>query len=353
MTLVSLPNPIYFPNFGDMNNAAIIFTSSTLSGAGQYRAYVFSANQDMTLSNVAFRVGAVAGSPTATVTIETLDASGLPSGTLWATNTSGTTGTLTANTFANQALTAAATITKGQVFCVKIAFASGTSFILQHISLQDPFETNLPYAVVNTGTPTKSSLSGGLVPLVALGSSSTVFYRVPGIMPIDSTGGGTFNNSTAGAMRGMVFTIPMNCRAIGVRWHSSNSVGDYNILLMDNSGTELSSSSTAFSGVDSAASTNSTSSAFFDNTVTLTAGTTYRIAVQPTTTTNVNVSSLVMTSTNFKGAFPGQSTLSYATFTTGGGWVDTTTQVPLMDLIIDQVDNGSGGGSSVVGIIGA
>lgn len=351
MTLVSLPNPIYFPNFGNMSNSPNIFTSSTLSTAGHYRANVFSAKEDMIISHVAFRVGAVVGSPTATVSIEALDASGFPSGSAGFGSANGTTGTLTSNTYTTQALGASATITKGQLYCFKIALASGTSIILQHIALGSPFESNLPYAVVNTGTPTKSALSGGLLPLMGLGSSSTTFYNVPGICPIDSTGGGAFNNSTAGAKRGMVFTIPMNCRAIGIRWHSNNNTGDYNVLLMDNGGSELSSSSTAFDGDASAGSVNFTSTVYFDNPVTLTASTAYRIAVEPTTTTNVNVTSLVMSTANYKGAFPGQSTLSYATFTTGGGWVDTTTAVPLMDLIIDQLDNGAGAGNSIGALI--
>jgi hypothetical protein len=69
--------------------------------------------------HVGFRAGTAAGSPTIEVRIETLDASGLPSGTLWATNTNGTTGTVSSNTYVLWALTASASIAKGQMFCVR------------------------------------------------------------------------------------------------------------------------------------------------------------------------------------------------------------------------------------------
>jgi hypothetical protein len=311
-----------------------------MTSAGHYLAYVICAREDMTISHVGFRTGAAAGSPTVEVRIETVDASGMPSGTLWATNTNVTSGTISASANPLQALTAAASITKGQVFCVKVAFASGTSLIIQNLSsLAALFTNSLPYSVANSGTPTKAIIGAGIL---ALGSNSTTFYNVPGFLPVTTYSGNAFNNTNA-AKRGLRFTPPMNCRAIGIRWHNSNASGDFNAVLYDDGGTELSSSSTAFDGDHNSGSANATITVYFDNTVTLTAGTAYRIAIEPSSATNVNVGTYTLPSSDYFSGTPARSNAQYTTFASGS-WTDSTTQLPLMDVILDQIDNGSGSG---------
>lgn len=347
MTLVSLPSPIHWPGIcGSTSGTIGIGTAATLDAAGEYAAYVFCAREDMVVSHVGFRAGIVAGAPTADVRIETLDATGLPSGTLWATDTNGTTGALSSNTYNLQALTASATIAKGQTFCVKIAYASGTSLVVQQLSsFMAPFHSSQPYTVNNTGTPTKGSFNG-LAALIALGSNSTTFYQIPYSIPATAAGAGAFNN-TSSAKRGLRFTPPMDCRAIGMRWHNSNATGDFNAVLYNDAGTELSSSSTAFDGDYSAVTANGTWTVYFDNTVTLDAGTAYRIAIEPTSATNVNVSTITLPSTDYRTAGPAKLTAHYTTFATAT-WDDGATNqavLPLMDVIIDQVDDGTGSGA--------
>ena len=345
MTLVSLPSPISWPAFiGPLTSSVGLFSTATLDAAGEYVSAIFCAREDMTVSHVGFRAGTASGSPTAEVRIETLDASGLPSGTLWATNTNGTTGTISSNTNVLQALTASASITKGKVFCVKILYASGTSVIVQHSAslVGFPINSGLPYMVINTGTPTKSNISNN-APTIALGSSSTTFYQVPGTWPIASVSGNTFNNTNS-AKRGLRFTPPMNCRAIGLRWYNSAQIGDFNAVLYNDAGTELSSSSTAFDGDHNSVNNGGVIVVYFDNAVTLTAGTTYRIAIEPTTSTNVNITTVALPSADYRSASPAGTTAHYTTFATSS-WTDTATDtVPLMEVVIDQIDNGAGSG---------
>jgi hypothetical protein len=353
MTLVSLPSPIYWPGLCGLPTGSVaVGNASTLSSAGHYQSYIFCAKEDMTVSHVEFRAGTATGSPTIEVRIETVDATGLPSGTLWATNTNGTTGTITSNTNVLQALTASASITKGQIFCVMMKYASGTSQVIGAISsFTTPVQSSLPYIVTNTGTPTKSAITTGTSPNLALGSSSTTFYHLPGAFPLSSVTGGGFNNTNS-AKKGLRFTPPMNCRAIGVRWYNQNAAGDYNAIIFNDAGTELSSSSTAFDGDHNAASGSACLSAYFDNTVTLTAGTTYRVAIEPSSATNASVYALVLPSANYRGATAAGTTAHYTTFATAT-WTDTATDtIPLMDIIIDQVDDGTGsGGGGVIGVI--
>jgi hypothetical protein len=347
MTLVSLPSPIHWPGIcgSTASGSPALGNAVTVSAAGHYHAFIFVAREDMTISHVGFRAGTATGSPTIEVRIETVDASGLPSGTLWATNTNGTTGTVTSNTNVLQALTASASITKGQIVCVKIAYASGTSQVIQILNnMMALFHHSLPYYVNHSGSAAKGSMNGSCA-AIALGSSSTTFYQVPGTIPISAAGAGGFNN-TSSAKRGLRFTPPMNCRAIGMRWHNAAATGDFNAVLYNDAGTELSSSSTAFDGDYSAATANGTWTVYFDNTVTLTAGTAYRIAIEPTTTTNANVSTLTLPTTDYRTAGPAKTTAHYTTFATAS-WDDGATNqaiLPLMDVIIDQVDDGTGSG---------
>jgi hypothetical protein len=355
MTLVSLPSPIQWPGIvGATGGGAFLTTVTTLTSAGHYVAYVFVAREDMVVSHVGARVGTVAGSPTLTATVETVDSTtGLPNGAGFGSS-SGTTGTVSSSTYVLQALGASATIPKGSAFAVKFALASGTSVVVSGIgNLAVQVGSSLPYAVLNTGTPTKGDLSA-TAPMFALGSSSTTFYQVPGTLPLSAVSNGAFNNSTAGSKRGLLFTPPMNCRAIGLRWLAESAVGNYNGVLYNNAGSELSSSSTAFGGNVTAASGNRASTIYFDNAVTLTAGTPYRIAIEPTSTTNTNVSTYTLPSANYRSATPAGTTAQYTTFTTAGGWVDSATDtIPVMDVILDQIDDGAGsGGGGVIGVIG-
>jgi hypothetical protein len=353
-TLVSLPSQVAWPGLvGSFNSSPALGTATTLTTAGHYMAYVFVAREDMVVSHVGFRAGSVAGSPTADVRVETVDpTTGLPTGTLWATNTNLVSGTLSANTNLLSALTASATITKGQVFCIKIAYASGTSIGIANINQTSaPQNESLPYVVTNIGTPTKGIFSNNIAN-IAIGSSSTTFYQVAAAIPAISVNSVVFNNSTAGTKRGIKFTIPMNCRIVGMRWYSSNGNGDYNIAIYDSSGVEISSSSTAYVGLNNAVSLSGVTYGYFDNTVTATAGTTYYAAVEPSSATNVVLYNFVLPSTSYRGATVAGTAANYSTYTTGGGWVDATDTLPFMDIIIDQVDNGAGTGGGGGRIIG-
>lgn len=355
MTLVSLPSPIAWPGLVTvMSGGPFITGAATLSSVGHYFAEVFVAKENMTISHVGVRAGTATGSPTLEVRIETLDSSMLPSGTLWATNTNGTTGTVTSNSDVLQALTASASITKGQVFCVKIALASGTSQVISWVGNIGPLpqSSNFPYTVINTGTPTKGTVAANC-PTIALGSSSTTFYQVPGAIPANAAATATFNNTNS-AKRGLRFTPPMNCRAVGLKWFNNNSAGDYNAVLYSDAGAELSSSSTAFDGDASAVSGGgSVITVFFDNAVTLTAGTTYRVAVEPSSATNISFATITLPSANYRGASPAGTTAHYTLFATAT-WDDTNTGViPVMDVLLDQLDDGAGsGGGGVIGVIG-
>ncbi len=345
MTLQTLASPLYWPCMVSVSQISGVNAGNTLDATGEYDSMVFMAKEAMAISHVGWRNGTATNSPTAEVRIETVDTTtGLPTGTLWATDTNGTTGVLTANTWVLQALTATANITAGQIFCVKVLWG-GVATSVHTVNLfinmiPSGWGAGLPYKVVNTGTPTKSAITGQVYSF-ALGSSTTAFYNVIGTLPFSTSTSITFSNSVAGAKRGLKFQIPFTCRVIGIRHYGNNSTGDFNVIVEDGSGNELNSSSTA---VDASLMANSAAGAqtiWLDNSVTLVPGTYYRVMIEPTSATNTVIYTHTLPSADYRTAWPGGVNFFYTTYTTGGGYVDTATdQVPLFDIVIDQLDDG-------------
>lgn len=346
MTLQSLPNLIVWPGMANLTTAAMTAGAggATIDAAGEYDGMVFCAQQDMTVSHIGWRLQSVAGSPTADVRIETLDTAGHPSTTLFGTNTNIVTGTLTA-AWRVDALTAAATITKGQVFAVKFLYNSGTSFVMRATS--GILRNNFPYIARSIGGA-QSKNADQLV--MALGSSSNTWYAAQALFPIATVANNTFNNTNSAA-RGNRFQVPFSCRVVGLVIQHGASVGDYNIILTDDSGTELSSSSTAFDGDLSRAVAGIPDYKFFDNAVTLSPGTWYRMAQEPTSATNVNEYVVDVATSDVLQAMPGGANFAYAT-RASGTWSNDTDSVCLMDLLIDQLDDGAGGAGGGAHIFG-
>lgn len=353
MTLVSLNTIWAWPGLtGAQTSSTPAFaTATTLDASGEYVCNVFAAREAMTISHVGWMTNTVSGSPTADTRIETVGTDGIPTGTLWATNTNIISGTLSATTFTLHALTAAASIARGQIFAVKALYNSGTNFLVRgsinNVAIKN---SSMPYRITNTGTPTKTTLHTTFSPW-ALGSSTTQFYALDKVLPLTALTSSAFSNSVAGAKRGMRFQVPFPCRCAGLSWLNSTSVGDYNAILYNDAGTELSSSSTAFEGDQSAADTGGAAIAFFDNAVTLNPNTWYRAVVEPSSATNITVGFATLPSAAYRTAWPGNTSHHYTTFTTAGGWVDSATdQVPWMDILIDQIERGGASPTYALGI---
>ena len=352
MALITLPSVLLWPgNIGTGGNAGT-GNSAILTAAGHYYAGVFPAREPMTISHISFRTsGPVTGTtPAVTVSVETVDATGFPSG-LWPGSGSVVSGTLVANTDVVVALsTPTNTIPIGSIFAVKLAFSAGTSIPIAHMSnLSMPCQTSLPYYITATPTATKNALNSATAQL-GIGSSATTFYQVLGTFPFTAWTAGAFNNSVTGAKRGMKFTIPFDCRCTGMRFNSLATTGDYRAVLMtgDASPSELASAS--FVGPQNAVSSNGVNMCLFSTPVNLSRGGSYRVVIEPSSATNVTFTTATFPA-NEKTGSPGGALTQYTAYT--GTWADDATKLVSMDIIIDKIDDGTGtggggGGSSEV-----
>jgi len=352
-TLVTLNAPMYWPGHGNLTGSITYGVSTSITTAGHYLAYVFEAKEDMVVSHVLYRCGTSTTAPSVEVRIETVATTGFPSGTL--VNTAGSGSTVTHSPASGTdyilALGATATIPRGTVFCLRFNILSGAAFGISRVqSLVMPSAPARPYEIVNTGTPTRAAPT--LMP-VGFGSSATTFYQVPFAVLASNTSATTFNSTTAaGTKRGMRFILPFTARVIGFRFFNGGNIGDFNAMIADDSGAEVSNSSTAIDGDQSSANNSGMTGVTFDNAVTCIANTPYRLTLEPTTSSNINLSYVTFSSSLYRQTSPGGNNIETASYTTAGGWTDGTLGFPILDLTIDQVYDGvSIGGGGPVGDI--
>lgn len=352
MSLITLPDVIRWPGIGGGANAAIaIAAANLLDVAGKYTAAIANAATAMTISHIGFYPQA-SSSGVVTASIQTLS-SGNPSGTLWnaaGEGSTGTSGTCTAGTWELVALAAPASISVGQDFAVVITYSSGTSVTTGSLGNNFIEQSQVPYRVTNVTGSAVKSLGSSLQ--IAVGSSATVWYPVRNMYPVIAVNQTGFNNTNSAA-RAARFQVPFPCRVIGLRFFVPASGGNFNIILMDDAGSELSSSSTGKTQANAASALQMAQSVHFDNPVVLAINTWYRAVIEPNSATNFNLVSLQCPSAAYLTGMPGGTNFHYAT-RASGSWTDTATDtVPMLDLLIDQLDDGvsAGGANPLNGLI--
>jgi hypothetical protein len=341
MTLINLPRPMAYPP-GMRGGAALASAGSagTIDAAGEYQGLVIQAQEALAITHFGIRPGTVTGTTPADLRIETVGADGLPSGTLWAANTNIVSANLTSNTWQLEALTATANIAKGEFFAAIAQFSSGTSYTLSQLSSFHPDPTGFFCKVGNTGTPARVNATNASLGL-ALGSSSTTFYCLPGMVAFTVETDTNFNSSSSPNRYGIRFKVPFKCRFRGGSFQSALT-GDFTFAIYNDAGTLLGSIAVdgdQYTGLWNGA-------VVLDDDVTLEKATWYRMTVEATTATNQEVQTLTLPSTDYLSSNPWKENAHLTTWD-GATWDDTaTTQVPLMHIIVDQIDDGTGTGST-------
>lgn len=359
MTLVALPSQILYPGFGHTNNSTIAFANGgSLTAAGHYSSFIFRAREAMAISHVYLRLGAVSGSPTAVISIESVDpATGLPSGTVLGPTANGkvTTGTLT-TTGTVHALAETVNVAAGDYVCVKVAYNSGTSLALQTVPFARVGQGSLPYVVGNTGTPTKGAQLNSSSN-IALGSSSTTFYRVQGLLPAQGASvTGSVSNATFDAL-GMRFKLPFKARCCGlITTINSSTYGEFKYGIYSDAGSEVDNSETT--GFDKDMMGLQANGPHLrldlDSPATLFPDTWYRAALWPTSATTFVLQAYGAPDANIKAIQPGGANWHYTRKAIGGAWDDSFVNDSLvMNLLIDQLDDGVGGGTSFSPLLAA
>lgn len=312
---------------------------TALTGAGNYTAIICQAQVAMSISQIEFAIGTFTSTGTCTVGLETVNGSGLPSGSAYGGSTvSATSGNITTvGQWLVTALGGAGTTVVGDFFAIVIRWVSGSFAVARVTNASTPFSGAMPYVVQN-GTP---SSMGSFHMMVAAGDG-TNYLDIPSIIPcvtVTSTG---FNNVASPNEIALRFQLPFKARLLGGGFYQNGAGGNYMLNLYDTGTTVL--TGTAQPGVNQSGSGNmGYTSTFLASPQLITPNTTYRLAMTPTSATNVSRTTYNLNSAALLPAMPGRAQCYYST-RNGGAWTDDTTKVPLAYLILDQLSNDAGGG---------
>lgn len=311
-----------------------------------------------TLDKVYFRTGTVTTGTTVEVRIESLS-NGRPSGSLIAAGASVTVEIADANDNAwkTAAIGTPPTLAAGAEFAVVIKYSSGSTPNLQFTAAEAELHGlygHSPACLQDTGAGTWANAAGQWNWIIEGGSSGVL--HLPGLLPADGSGTlQAFNSGSSPDEYALKFVAPFKARCVGLSAALFNIAAgaDFTLSLWPaSSSVDGDALGQAARDGDLALSTTQDGyvSAFFAP-VTLVAGTTYYAGIRADTANNLSAGLLPAPSgiTNAMRGFPlGANTahLSTRAWSAGsaGAWTDTTTTLPLISLLLDQLDDGAGGG---------
>lgn len=353
MTLQTLALPVVWPGFAQPagNTAFGPATSGVTTASGAYIAWIFRAHQAMTVTDLGCRINTATGSPVGVLSLNALGATGLADGAILGAGNAGfvTFNPLTAAAINVGALGASVSLAAGDKFAVKLACTGGTSFVIQATTAVRDL-INAPY-LDNNGAKAALTSSTPNTPALLIGSSSSAFYPVFGNYPgANSASVNEAFDNTSSAARGAMFRLPFKARVCGMQVYHNAEDGDVIVSINagDATGAVLSSSDTAEDGDHNAETATGFTTYMFDNPVTCDAGTDYRAVVAGNASgNNTSVMYAVLGSANYRSGWPGGSTFQY-TSRTSTTWTEaSTTRVPIINLLLDQLDDGlsAGGGA--------
>ena len=344
MSLVAT-GPILFPYHYNITND--VSNSKILDATTDRVAVVFAIPKTGNLVSIMFSTRTVTTSQSIDMRLETVDATnGNPSGTLYHANATASVASPTSNTVYEPAFTAFA-VTAGDMVAAVIQFTSTAGNLQIHAHNQFFNSVRIPYGVYNlTGSYAKDT---SVAMNILLKYDDGLYYEVGVLPPLANLGSAVtvaYNSGSTTNERGIKFQVPAPVRVCGAWLNAYGATGGtYDVVLYDSDGSTVV-TSVSFDG-DIQAGSNGAGYIYvrFNTTKVLTINTYYRLTLKPTNTTNVTLTEYTFSSTAHMDAVSGGSNF-HRTVKTSGSWVDTTTVRSWIGLVVDQFDNGAGGGGS-------
>lgn len=365
--LVDFPLALGYGGAGgaSLSNGVVTFDSATDRLAWVGFSYIADA-----IHKIYFRTGTVTTGDTVEVRIETVT-NGKPSGTLWAANTNVTVAIADSddNVWKTAALTADASVVIGSLYAIVIIHSSGAT-PNEQFSVAAPWILNnqgqVPIIWQDTGGGTWTSIQGagtlaGYNWIVEMTTAGVV--QTNGLFPVDTGVTNTYNSGSAPNEKALRFQVPFKCRVIGAKVSMFNTAAaaDFTVTLWPASST-TDADALAQKAVDGDTTVSTTIDGnylvYLSAAVTLSVNTTYYLGLRADTANNITLGELTTAGTGepatAMNAFPipnaGAIYKSARTWTAGtaGAWTNTTTTMPLISLILDQLDDGAGGSAGML-----
>jgi hypothetical protein len=342
------PNGLGVPSFTT--------TQLLIDGTDESAGFCFQFPATGNVRKIFWGTRAVTTSATMDVRVETVDATGLPSGTLWGTNTNAARSGLTANTGYLDTLTADAAVTRGQFGAVVIKQPTASFGNCQVAAMGTAGATQrYPFCALNAPSGTWTKVAGS--PILGLEYDTGAYYEIHGCLPVmDTIGATTTSTGSTPDVSGLRFqvTTPQTFSDV---WLWVDADGDFNINLVSTAYHQVNQtgilSSLTVSNKD--AQTSPILLRLRMPTYALVPGTWYRLIVEPTSATTIVIYEFNLPSLASMDAWGGAN-FHYTTAknpTADGDWTNYnsgTFRKPFIGLGLSAFADDAGGGGGTASI---
>ncbi len=327
------------------------FGNVTVDADGEGIGMVFQAPVTGTITGFGCRTGTLtAGDANTLFSLRNVDLTstpGIPGGT---THASGTVNVAASNTWYNvSGLSYAAT--QGEMLSVTVTRPTSGSLntIFSTFADDTGSSTNLPYGVANASA---GWVVDGNGPLFAINYGGT-YYPLFAVWPMSTTTNTAYSSSSTPDVIGNVWIPRFKCRVRGV-WLWADLDAGLAVKFYDTDGVTVLAQAVIAANSRGADNQRLLVVPFSDSagetTVTPTVGATYRIGIEPSSTTNIGISDFTVSAAAIMDAFDLGQSMYYTSAkdpTGTGSWTDVTTRRVFMGVLIDQLDDGAGSGGVV------
>jgi hypothetical protein len=332
VAIQSILGGMWVPPVLSLDAAPSLTNLANMTNAAGKVAFILDPPKTGNVRKIVWGTRTVTTGATVDVRVETIDATvvpSTPSGTLWGTNTNAS--QVVANgddnvVFATQ-LTADAAVTRGTPIAVVIANASPGSMLVPTVLAYPDRASAFPYGLSHNGTSWTANI-GGYYPMVALEYDDGSHEPIVGVLPPSAaTTSSTINTTTTPDVVGSLFQFAFPCR-IGRAWIIANGGGDFTVKIVTtayNQGAQTGVLATKTFDKDMRASVPYLYMAEFDQNVSISASTNYRLIVEPSTSTSIVLYRMSLQSLQQLNAIPGGANFCFTSAkdpTTNGDWTD-------------------------------
>lgn len=339
---------VFTPGMGGLvgatiNSAAVLIVNSDT----QKLAFILQAPKAFNLRKIHFRIGTdVTTDAAISVRVETIDAGYVPTGTLWATNTSASSPTThVINTSYSVTLTADATLALGDKFAIVFARdGAGTIdlHITRGINSNNMFSSTFPYSTAYNGT---TWTRDDYAPHIMLEDDAGNFVPCGNVYnsgALQSSNLLAFANGDTNNENGNRFVMPFTGRCIGAAVHVSvtATASDYELSLYDSTAAPSSALRTITKDDNTGKLTGAAWNMFYWSPLWLKSGDVHQLAVYALDASNVSMERIIMASNAHFIHWPGGVSCYRVSRTRSGPgtFSATTTELfPLMCLLFDQI----------------
>jgi len=340
MTVQPFEGGFYWPHAHSNVSSLDEGNARTLDAASEAVGMIFLVPQDGNCIGASFTTNTVsvtAGPLTFVCSIQTVDGSGNPSGTLFHANATANVSIATTDdnkmfdvTFTSFALNG------GDILALVVTAPGAGTFDVDIAMGRGLLRGTLPY--IDHFTASWARIDQGIIMALKYDDG---YHFISGAYPIATTTTTSFNNTSTPDEIGAKFQLPGPVRITGA-WIFMDIDNNVDVVVYDSGDTpQLTKSLTSATREGT---TFGVVLISFDGTFELAANTIARLVCKPTSASNIRVERWNVNTAAQMDAFSGGQNWHRTTRTDAGAWTDVLDEHPVMGLLIDGIGDDAGGG---------